>query len=258
MTDNIKFVAAGKFTSRGEWIHPDVSVPTTEIVLVTDGVLNIEEYGVRYSLKPDDVLFLKADTRHRGFEATTDKTSFYWIHLSGYDENAERAPRKHFTLREPYHAALLCRQLLHYSATSRHDDVIGHLISVLLYELYIQSHPENDGDNALARRIVEWIRINSDRDITAADVAAQFGYNEDYVSRLLKKHYGGGLKSQISEQKMSLIGKLLLETDMPLSQIADVVGFTDYKLFLKFFKYHSGMTPGQFRRVYYAVHTNNR
>lgn len=258
MYDGIKFAAAGKFTSRGEWCHPDISVPTTEIVIVTDGVLNIEENGVKYSLKPDDVLFLAPNTRHRGIGMTSDKTSFYWIHISGYDEKTDRAPKKHFTLREPYHAAILCRQLLHYAEQSRHDGVSTSLLSVLLHELYIQSRPENEGDNALARKIVEWIRINSDRDITAADVASQFGYNEDYISRLLKKHYGNGLKTQINEQKMSLIGKLLLETDMPLSQIADASGFSDYKLFLKFFKYHSGMTPSKFRRVYYAVHTNNR
>ena len=51
---------------------------------------------------------------------------------------------------------------------------------------------------------------------------------------------------------------MLLETEHTLAEVADLSGFTDYKLFLKFFKYHEGMTPTEFREVYYSQHTNNR
>ncbi len=254
----IKLVAAGKFTSRDKWIHPDVTVPTTEFIIVTEGYVNIEENGDRYTLSAGDVLMLEPGVRHRGFAESKTKTSFYWIHISDFDADSDTAPEKYFHLSEPCQISVLCLQLLHYSGLKRRSDAVGHLLAVLLYELYAQSRASVDDDNTKAYQIVEWIRINSDRNITARDVARQFGYNEDYISRLLKKQFGSGLKTQISEQKLKLIGNLLLETDLSLSAIADAAGFSDYKLFLKFFKYHSGMTPNEFRCVYYAVHTNNR
>ena len=52
--------------------------------------------------------------------------------------------------------------------------------------------------------------------------------------------------------------RLLLESDLSLYEIADRVGIPDYKLFLKFFKYHEGMTPSEFRTLYPSMHTNNR
>ena len=128
---------------------------------------------------------------------------------------------------------------------------------MLLHELSLQSR-HDDSENALVHRIREWIRINSDRTISAADVARQFGYNEDYISRLLKRYYGSGLKAQINELKLQLTENYLLESELTLAEISDAVGFADYKLFLKFFKYHSGMTPSEFKRVYYALHTNNK
>ena len=57
---------------------------------------------------------------------------------------------------------------------------------------------------------------------------------------------------------MTHIKRLLLETEHTLAEVADMSGFTDYKLFLKFFRYHEGMTPTEFRKVYYSQHTNNR
>ena len=51
---------------------------------------------------------------------------------------------------------------------------------------------------------------------------------------------------------------LYYNEDYSLAEIADETGFTDYKLFLKFFRYHAGCTPSEFRKVYYAGHTNNR
>ena len=255
--EDVRFDAAGKFTSRGEWIHPSITIPTTEIIIVTDGHFRLDEDGNVYTLSPGDVIFLSPLTPHKGIEVTKDKVSFYWIHMYGFDPDSELASAKHFSLREPHHVSILCRQLLHYCSTSDNTEITDHLLLVLLHELAIQSRPY-DSENALVAKMVEWIRINSDRKITPGSVAEKFGYNEDYITRLFKKHYGEGVKVQINEQKLGRIRRLLLESDMTLAQIADAAGFSDYKLFLKFFKYHTDMTPSEFRQVYYAIHTNNK
>lgn len=257
LLENIKFNAAGKFTSRGEWIHPSVSCPTTEIIIVTEGSFKLSENGQEYDMTAGNVLFLAPDLLHSGVSPVNEKVSFYWIHMTGFDMYRTGAPAKFFSLREPHHISILCRQLLHYSATSEGSDVPDKLLSVLLYELARQS-AEDDSENALVSRMYEWIRINSDRNVTPKLVAEKFGYNEDYVSRLFKRHFGVGIKSRINELKLGLIKKYLLETDMTLAEIADAVGFTDYKLFLKYFKYHTDMSPGKFKKAYYAIHTNNK
>ena len=132
------------------------------------------------------------------------------------------------------------------------------LISVLLAELTRQSHKENDNTAPLAIRVREWVRINSDRRLDVGQIADHFGYNPDYLCRLIRANYGCSLKELIAEHKMNDIKKQLLNTDHTLLQIASDLGFADYKQFLKFFRYHQGMTPTEFRSVYYSTHTNNR
>ena len=55
---------------------------------------------------------------------------------------------------------------------------------------------------------------------------------------------------------MDHIKKLLLTGDMTLTQIASSTGFAEYKYFLKFFKYHEGITPTQFLASYPKTHIN--
>ncbi len=258
MSKNVHFVIAGKFTSRAEWIHPTITVPTTEIIILTDGIAYIEEEGEQYTLTPGSVLFLAPDKEHRGYAPSTAPVSFYWIHMDGFDAFADNAPAKHFTLKEPHHVSILCRQLMHYKSRGADNEILDSLLHVLLHDLAIQSHTNDNSESALTERIREWIRINIDRSVTAPDVAAKFGYNEDYISRLCKRHYGCGLKALIVEMKIGRIERLLLETSLTLAEIADATGFSDYKLFLKFFKYHTNMTPSDFRHIYYAIHTNNK
>ena len=35
-------------------------------------------------------------------------------------------------------------------------------------------------------------------------------------------------------------------------------GFDDYKEFLKFFRYHEGLSPSSFRKLYFNTHLNKR
>jgi len=257
MNEQVQLDSAGKFTSRGEWIHPTITLSTTEIIINTAGHWEIDEGEEHFSLEPGSVLFLKPGIEHGGTAAVSGRVSFYWIHMKNFFfENPELA--RQFSLREPLHVSLLCQQLLHYREMGFGEDVTNRLLYVLLMELTSQCRISSHDESALAWRIREWIRINSDRLVSAPETADHFGYNEDYISRLMRRYYGSGLKAMISEFKVNHIKVMLLETELTLAEIADAAGFSDYKLFLKFFKYHAGMTPSEFRKVYYAIHTNNR
>ena len=256
LQSHVHFVWGGRFTSREPWIHPETTLETTELILVTEGVVCIEEEGTRYELTKDSVLLLRPNRLHRGWRESCERVSFYWLHLENFALD-EQLPSSHFTLREPQRACMLCRQLLYYQTGGFGADVCDRLAYVLLAELADQC-AGTESDGALASRIREWVRINSDRRITAADTARRFGYNEDYISRLTKQCYGITLKAMIDRMRTEHVKYLLTESDLTLAEIADRSGFSDYKLFLKFFRYHEGTTPSEFRRIFSAIHTNNR
>lgn len=253
--NDLIFKYGGKFTSRGDWIHPERMIDTYELVVMTEGKAEIEEDGISYSLKKGSVLLLEPGKLHRGVRVSHERVSFYWIHFCA--ENMTE-PKKCFSLREPYEVGLLCRQILHYTQKQYPNEVVSALLWVLLCELEDQGKGDDPMAGALAVRVREWIRINTDKRLEVRDVAEHFGYHADYLSRVFFAAYGHGLKTEINACRMREIKRLLMESDKTLYEIAASVGMADYKLFLKFFKYHEGITPSEFRVMYPCFRTNNR
>lgn len=257
---NVKYKHGGRFTSRSEWIHPRRSIDTFELIVVVEGCVYIEE-DVPHVLTPGTVILLEPGKTHEGYQSSPDKVVFYWIHFESDCTETYDGLEKSLCLRDPYAVTLLCRQLLSYAeaADGEYDrSVLDALLHVLICELDKQGREAKNDLNSLACRIHEWIRINADQAITVESVSKHFGYNVDYLSRLFRKHFGHGLKAEIDEMKLREMKKLLLDTDLTLCEVAQKTGIGDYKLFLKFFKYHEGITPSDFRRIYRVMHTNNR
>ena len=252
------YLNGGRFTSRGEWIHPTRTIDSFELIVMAEGEAWIREEDREYALSVGDVLLLEPEKSHGGFAPSTKRVSFYWLHFQGFSFSDHMGMEKKQTLTDPYAVTLLCRQLLSYAQRGFEGSVTDSFLHILLAELEAQGRATEGSELSAVQRVEEWIRINSDYSLTVGEVAARFGYHPDYLSRLFRRYRGKGLKSIIDEKRLHEIKRMLLESEWTLMQIADRVGMQDYKLFLKFFKYHEGITPTEFRRLYQAMHTNNR
>lgn len=52
----------------------------------------------------------------------------------------------------------------------------------------------------------------------------------------------------LTELKLGMAVNLLINTDLPISKIADALGYPSADLIIKFFKYHRSCPPGAFRK----------
>jgi len=252
MLETIKHISSGKFVSRGEWIHPDRIIDSFELILVIEGDVYLNENGTEYSLHKNDVLLLDPHVRHFGYRSSVN-TSFYWLH---WNQCGLRPDIKQVAVKRPYNLSLLFNQLLHYSADRYDGEVLDCVTKLIIAELCRMD--EKTEGNKLVNRVAEWIRVNIDLPIKVSDVSAQFGYHVDYLSRLFKHRYGQGLKEYIDNTKLQQIKGYLLNSNATLQEVAALCGFSEYKYFLKFFKYHEGMTPTEFCNVYSKTHINNQ
>lgn len=69
-----------------------------------------------------------------------------------------------------------------------------------------------------------------------------------YFGELVKLETGLSAKSYISEKVLAAIKQKLCSDEMSLQEIAYSMGFKSQSHFVRFFKSHTGMTPGQWRR----------
>ena len=256
MYEAVKFIHGGKFVSRGSWKHPERVIDSTELIIVTKGNFYIVQGEVEYVMSPGDVLRLDQGIRHYGSRLSTSDVSFYWVHFVG--ATPDELPPTYFHPESFVQTELIARQLLHYANTEGYPrESTDCLLKVLMMELTAEHLKSGAGSHRLFTTVKEWVRVNADLPIKVSDVAAQFNYNEDYLNRVFRQFHPAGLKAFIDEMKMQKIKHDLVHEAMSLQDIATKYAFADYKYFLKYFKYHEGVSPTKYRQIYYNVHINN-
>lgn len=95
---------------------------------------------------------------------------------------------------------------------------------------------------------IEFIKNNISSSITATDVAKSVYISPHHLSLLFKENIGMTPAKYIRMAKNEYICKLLIETDLGLSDIAEMVGMSDSTSLIKRFKRTEGNTPKKYRQ----------
>ena len=151
------------------------------------------------------------------------------------------------------------KQLLHYTNTPGFSsEIYDYIVRIIIETLTADNRTLSNGNAVLISDICEYVRNNIDKIIKVKDIADYFGYNESYLTRIFKEKYDVGIKEYINGEKIKYAKNLLMTTEYPVKKIGYLCGFDDDKEFLKFFKYHEELSPGQFRKGYFNTHINRK
>ena len=106
---------------------------------------------------------------------------------------------------------------------------------------------------AIDKRISEIIRIlqtstPSDQP-TPRQLALRVNLSQSRLSHLFQVATGTTMARFTRNRRLSAATVLLQETFQSTKQIANAVGFNDYKRFLRYFRAHNGQSPSQVRRL---------
>lgn len=84
-------------------------------------------------------------------------------------------------------------------------------------------------------------------DCTLKKVAELFGYNPSYLSRLIHKHVGKSFISIIQDIKLNHASLLLKNSNLPIEQIIQQVGYKNLSFFYKMFYERYALSPSEYR-----------
>lgn len=123
----------------------------------------------------------------------------------------------------------------------------GAVLKELLTELVrIATLPANHSSDALQKTIA-YIQEHYREPIRNCQLAAAAGYHEYHLNRLFLSHTGQSLHHYILTQRLDAAKRLLITTELPLSEIAEQVGFHSGAHFSSCFKKTNGIAPSQYR-----------
>jgi two-component system response regulator YesN len=97
------------------------------------------------------------------------------------------------------------------------------------------------------KAILRYVNENYCRDISAQSIAKDFNVNSNYFSQLFKKELGTAFTEYLVKLRMDHACRLLKNTDDPISEIAEQVGYNDYFYFSRVFKKVVGKSPSSYR-----------
>ncbi|MDR1419415.1 MAG: helix-turn-helix domain-containing protein [Treponema sp.] len=100
---------------------------------------------------------------------------------------------------------------------------------------------------AALRRAERYILENFTRKISLKEIARASDLSAPYFSTIFREEMGENFSSYLNRLRVEKAGRMLLETDLTLSEIASSCGFEDQSWFSKIFKSYMGQSPGKYR-----------
>ena len=137
-----------------------------------------------------------------------------------------------------------------------HELMIDHLLRILIMNLVRRTDTDlgfNEGNKTSNKDCVfikNYLNIHYREDITLDKLAQLTFMNKYYLSHIFKEHSGMSPIDYLLNKRITEAKKLLSDTDLSISQIANIVGFNSSSYFSQYFKKSTESSPSVYRKTY--------
>jgi AraC-like DNA-binding protein len=132
------------------------------------------------------------------------------------------------------------------------EAVLGNSIQILVYiRRALDEHsaaPMRVEQPELLDRVLAYVEEHLAEKITLADVAKHFWVSQSTISQTFRNKMGVSFYRSVTQRRLIAAKSLILE-GLPLEQVNEKVGFTDYSTFYRAFKQEFGISPRQYRKM---------
>lgn len=139
----------------------------------------------------------------------------------------------------------------------RQDGYQSIMINLYITELLVQIcrykydyKPALSGTDQTIYLISKYISTHFQEPISLKELSKEFAMSESHLSRKFKAHTGIGINEYITYVRITNGEKLLRETDLPITEVAEQCGYSDSNYFSTVFKRIKGVTPQKYGKQY--------
>lgn len=97
------------------------------------------------------------------------------------------------------------------------------------------------------KKVLDYLSLHISEDITAEEMARLAGLSYAYFSRIFGQIMGKSFNDYLNSVRINEAERLLVTTDLNVTEIAGFSGFSSSSYFIKIFERYKKMTPTQFR-----------
>ncbi|MBQ7364176.1 MAG: helix-turn-helix transcriptional regulator [Clostridia bacterium] len=216
------------------------------LILLVEGVLRFEEDGKSITLTAGEYYIQRAGLFQSGKRAS-DEPKYFFLHMNAaFSENEPEGLPIRGKFSEGAIRALAEEYDRLYRSRSANFFALNALMFEILAELENNTVPEKKR-TVIAKDIKRYIASEYHAPLSLGDIAARYGYSEDYTIKLFKKEYGTTPYQYLIKKRLQEAERLLLSTTMSVEEISRKVGYNDFSTFYRDFKKRFGVSPGEYR-----------
>lgn len=210
--------------------------------------------GKRSNVKAGDLLLFQAEEKHQ----CNLEGNLSWCHFDG------RQARKMYRSMSSFIGCIYCLTpdspipfiILNLIEESKRDAPRSGKLSLAVYAafctlydrtMHVWPSDEAPAEKAPIREAMLYMKEHCFEPLRIADVARMFSFDPSYFGRVFKKYSTYTPKEYLQIAKFERVKKLLVSTDMSITEIAVEAGYRSSNHFMRAFKKEEGLTPTEFR-----------
>ena len=260
--------ACGFIAASEPFYHLDRIADFNVILYVTDGTLYVTEDGIDYEVGIGEMLFLKSGVHHYGRRETARGTKWYYAHFKFSGDGEKCVPFEPDETSLGIDEPLMLSEILPKKLTGLKNSGIekrfaemsdycrlgdglkrmriNGMFCSLLTDIALARYMEKK-ERSLSDRICAWLDGHCDEPFRAQRLESEFYLSYKRMAAVFKKEQGKTMQQYHSERRMIRACYLLRSTLMPISEIADSLGYDDPLYFSKCFHAFYGVSPRSYR-----------
>ena len=258
-----RLLYAGELKKSGGWQERPHSHKFCEIIFVVDGRGTTTVNEKRLDFQKGDILIYNPDVVHFEESSLSEPTEFMFFALDKFEitdlpQNHLLPPDYNFIYRsgECYDVLydLFFRMISEFESKKNFYLEISQNISrtILMYIFRVINFSDDSFDihksNKAFDLAIKYINDNYMYNISLEDIASKCYVSKYYLSHIFTQLKGISIGKYLISLRIEAAKKLLKNTGLSVSTIAEQSGFGDPNYFSRIFKKETGISPLQYRK----------
>jgi len=225
------------------------------LLYVCEGNLSLFTEDKWINLSNGSFVIFPPKTKYRYTHQSTEKISYLWVHFTG--SSVEKIIERYSMSYYPAIHTIPDSNIIHtrfqniFNAFAKLDKFRENELSLLLERLFISLARRISGkapDVLPLRKSLTYINVSYNADIRIPELANLENLSVSRYNALFRKTMNMSPVEYITKRRISTACELLSDTDLSVSQISRLVGYSDSHFFSRVFKSVLGVSPREYRK----------
>ena len=250
-------VASAKYG--GDW-H---SVPHThnhlELFYIVDGKGQFLIQDQLYPVKPNNLVIINPNVTHTEVSLNAQPLEYIVLGIEGIELATSENSNGQFSILDHFESVEISgclRNILREmeQKNTGYEDICQAYMEILIIRLMrstslaVPEEPQIISTNRQCAAIRRYIDMHFKESLTLEQLAEESHMNKYYLSHAFKREYGVSPINYMISRRIEESKYLLAETDLSMSQIAQLLGFSSLSYFSQVFRRTQGFSPKEYRQ----------